>query len=379
MVGVASGKPMVSVVACEAHDPDAIRQSVLAALAPLGGIRRFVRPGMKVLLKPNLVSDADLERAVTTHPSVIRAVAELVQEAGGAVQIGDSPGGPARYNQRVWSRSGVAAVADQTGACLVPFDTPVWKCLNGSDYFIALAAMEADLVINLPKLKTHLFALYTGGVKNLCGVVPGTRKRDLHLRAPGIADFSRILVDLFDLIQPGLTILDGVMGLEGNGPGVGGIPRPYRCIAASADAVALDAVIAQALGYRTNEVLHLGQASARGLGVSDPHKVHVVGDRRALDFGRVDLPKTRWYFCMPSWVGTPLCRMVQVRPRVLASSCVGCGRCVEVCPSGAIEAGRPPFFDLAACIGCLCCAEICPQGAIEPQRNLLARLVGVGQ
>jgi len=368
---------VVSVVTCETYEPGAVRQAVTAVLAPLGGIGRFVRPGMQVLLKPNLLAAAGLERAITTHPAVVQAVAELVQGAGGTVLVGDSPGGSVKDLSLVWRRSGMADVTQRVGADLVPFDGVVWKRLNGNDYLIARPVLEADLVINLPKLKTHMLTLYTGAVKNLFGTIPGTRKREVHCRAPGVQDFSQALVDVLELVQPGLTLMDGVFGQEGNGPGMGGTPRQYGCLAASADPVALDAVIAGALGYRPGEVLHLAQADVRRLGVADLDAVRVAGEQQALDFGAVSLPKAHWYFRVPSWVGAPLRRAVRLRPRLVPSACVGCLACVEACPREAITPGQPPRFDLDRCIGCFCCAEVCPQGAITPHRNLIARLVGV--
>jgi len=369
--------PVVSVVRCETYDLGLVRQAVVAALAPLGGIGRFVRPGMRVLLKPNLLAAADAERAVTTHPAVVQAVVELVQEAGGTVLIGDSPGGRGGDGRRVWRPSGMVDVAERTGARLVPFDGVVWKRLNGADYFIARPALEADLVIDLPKLKTHLLTLYTGAVKNMFGAIPSTRKREVHCRAPGVRDFSQALVDVLALTRPGLTLIDGVLGQEGNGPGMGGTPRRYGCLAASADPVALDAVIARALGYGPGEVIHLAQAKERGLGVSDLAQVRVVGDRRALDFGPVALPHTHWYFRVPSWVSAPVHGALRLRPRLDAAACAGCSRCAEACPREAIAPGQPPHFDLDRCVGCFCCAEVCPEGAITPHRSLIARLIGV--
>jgi uncharacterized protein (DUF362 family)/NAD-dependent dihydropyrimidine dehydrogenase PreA subunit len=385
----APGKPVVSVATCDAYHLDVVRDAVKSALAPLGGMERFVRPGMKVLLKPNLLNGAGLDRATTTHPAVIRAVAEAVQEAGGTVWIGDSPGGPISGNPRVMRATGAFEVAVDVGARLTPFEQVVWKRLDGAakgrlaDYFIAAPLFEADLVIDLPKLKTHVLTLFTGAVKNLYGVIPGTRKRDPHFRAPGVVDFSPILVDVLELVRPGLTLLDGVVGLEGNGPGASGTPRRYGCLAASADPVALDAVLAQAIGYRTGEVLHLTLAAARGLGVADVKTVTVVGRRSALDFGRVELPRTHWYYRVPSWVSAPFHRFARVQPQLRSEMCIGCGRCMEVCPRDAITPGAPGGrsveIDMECCIRCLCCVEICPQGAIVPRRGLLARLVGLGR
>ncbi|MBN1584702.1 MAG: DUF362 domain-containing protein [Anaerolineae bacterium] len=374
-----SSSPTVSVVSCPDYDLDVVRQAVRAVLQPLGGIERFVKPRMRVLLKPNLLNDAPLERAVTTHPVLIQAVAELVQEAGGRVWIGDSPGGRIEDNAHVYCTSGAAEVAGQVEAELIFFDGVAWKTLSGADYYIARQVFEADLVIDLPKLKTHVLTLYTGAVKNLFGTIPGKRKRELHFRAPGATDFSKILVDVLELVRPGLTIMDGVFGLEGNGPGTGGIVHHYGSLAASADPVALDTVLTQAMGYRTGQVVHLTQAAARGLGVADRGAIDVAGDRAALDFGRLRLPRTRWYMDMPSWISAPLQQTIKLRPELDASLCIGCGRCVEVCPGEAITAGRPPVFDFDRCVGCLCCVEICPQAALGLHRSWLARVVGVGR
>jgi MinD superfamily P-loop ATPase len=112
--------------------------------------------------------------------------------------------------------------------------------------------------------------------------------------------------------------------------------------------------------------------------VSDPGSVEVVGPRRVLDFGPLDLPKGHWVFHAPAWATAPLRKLARVRPRLDPAACIGCGQCAEVCPRDVIAPGKPPTFDLDNCIGCLCCAEICPQGAIQPQRSLLARLIGIG-
>ncbi|MBU0494923.1 MAG: DUF362 domain-containing protein [Chloroflexi bacterium] len=366
---------IVSVQSCASYDPAAVRQAVMAALNPLGGMAQFVRPGMRVLLKPNLINDAPRDRAVTTHPAIVQAVAELVQEAGGVVRIGDSPAGSTEATPRVYQGTGMVEVAERTGAQLVPFEPITWQRLNGADYFIATPVLEADLIINLPKLKTHVFTLYTGAVKNLFGIISGTRKRDIHYRAVSLTKFSQALVDVLALTRPGLTIMDGVLGLEGNGPGTRGIPRPYECVAASADPVALDTVLSGAMGCAPGRVLHLQQAAARDLGTGDRDAIQVMGAASALDFGPVRLPGAHRLLGLSSKIGTPLRLTVRHQPRLDAAACIGCGRCSEACPAQVITPGRPAAFDLDRCIGCLCCIEVCPQGAIAPSYNLTGRLI----
>ncbi len=370
---------LVSVAECRTYDPEGVRYALERALAPLGGIGRFVRPGMRVLLKPNLVSSAPLEQAVTTHPALVRAVAEMVREAGGEVWIGDSPAGPAGREVRLWRRTGMADVAEATGARLVPFERPVWRGVDGRDYAIAAPVLEADLVLSLPKLKTHTLTLYTGAVKNLLGTVPGTRKREIHFRAPGLPEFSRALADVLALVRPRLTLLDGVWGQEGNGPGSGGTPRLYGCLVASEDPVAMDTVLAR-------DGMSPGGCVARG------------GGGRIGDWASVTRRGFRWWGCprsglrpcpiagahrwlrfsVPRWLAAPLRRVTRRRPQLKnPAACIGCGQCVEACPREAIVSGKPPRFDLERCIGCMCCAEICPQGILVPRWGPLARIFGV--
>ena len=369
---------VVSVVSCDSYDIDAVRAAVGAAMSPLGGIARYVRPGMKVLIKPNLLSASDLSKAITTHPAIVRAVVEMVQEAGAMALVGDSPGGSLENEPLVWRASGMLDVMEQTGARLVPFEGVEWKRVGGVDYYIARPVFEVDLIINLPKLKTHMFTLYTGAVKNLFGVIPGTRKRQVHYRAPTPQEFSVALVDVLELVNPGLNIMDGIWGQEGLGPGASGVPRKYGCVAASVDPVALDSVLVQSMGGGQRNVLHLREAATRGLGEDDPALVQLVGDQRALDFGSVDFPGPRWYVrIIPNWIGGPIGRATKLRPYLQPSACIACKSCEEVCPVQAINVDEYAVFDLEKCVGCLCCAEICPQGCIDAKPDIVARVISL--
>jgi uncharacterized protein (DUF362 family)/NAD-dependent dihydropyrimidine dehydrogenase PreA subunit len=315
---------------------------------------------------------------VNTHPALAQIVAELAQAAGGQAWIGDSPAGPLENGPKAWQSSGLTAVAQQTGAQLVPFDKSVWKRVGDQDWFIARPALDADLIINLPKLKTHVFMLYSGAVKNMFGVVPGERKRDVHYRAPALEKFSAALIDIFEMVKPGLTILDGILGIEGNGPGAAGTPHPYKCVAAAEDAMALDSVITHAMGYRSGEVLYLAEAARRNLGIANLEAIKIKDESHALEFGPLNLPTPKWYFGLPARFEGPMRQAARVRPRVTAAVCTGCGTCVNACPCKVITPGKPPQFNPDGCIGCLCCVEICPQGAIEVERNWLARMIGFG-
>jgi uncharacterized protein (DUF362 family)/NAD-dependent dihydropyrimidine dehydrogenase PreA subunit len=370
---------LVTVQACAEYQVDEVRNAIKACIKPLGGMTHFVKPGMKVLLKPNLLSANNPDQFVTTHPFVVQAVAELVREAGGIVWIGDSPNSSVKDNQMefLWQKTGMTESARATGAQLVPFKGVSWTRMHEYDYFIAKPIAEADLVINLPKLKTHTQTLYTGAVKNLFGTIPGARKSAAHIHAPGMKAFSQLLVDVLELVHPGLTILDGVTGLEGNGPGASGIPHSYHCIAASADPIALDTIMTHAMGYRKGEVLHLAIAGERNLGNNVVEQIKIEGDPSVLQFGRLQLPTPRWFFNIPSWLSAPVANQLKLQPRVNVDKCTGCGTCSKVCPANVITKGKPPMFRLADCIGCMCCGESCPEGAIVPKRNPIAKMVGM--
>ena len=275
-------------------------------------------------------------------------------------------------------KSGMLAAAEACGATLAPFESVVLKQNQGADYFIARPVLEADLLINLPKIKTHSQTLYTGAVKNLFGVIPGERKMEVHIRAPGMQDFSRELVNLLELVVPALTIQDGINGQEGNGPGAGGTPHAYGCLAASTDPVALDTIISQAMGFEPGGVLHLTLAGARHLGASNPDKIRVVARAGVLDFGTLTLPASHWYMRIPAWMSAPIRGAIKLQPVVNAATCSGCGECAKSCPGQAITVGKPSRFNLKKCVGCMCCAEVCHEGAITPHRGRMARLLGMG-
>ncbi len=367
----------VSIQTCKDYQLDNIRAALAACLAPLGGMQAFVKPGMKVLLKPNLLTAAEPGKAVTTHPVVIRAVAEAVRAEGGIVWVGDSPAAEINEGKSVWETEGLGESLSASGAKLIKFKGAYLRQIGGYDYYISRPVLDADLVINLPKMKTHTLTRYTGAVKNLLGVLPGGRKREIHVRAPGVTEFSRALVDILALVKPQLNIMDGILGMEGNGPGTSGTPHAYNLLAASADAVALDSVMAHAMGFHPGELIHLAQAEARGLGFHHPDHISILGNPSILRLGKLDLPKARWFLDMPSWFTDPLQDRIKLQPRIEPAKCTACGTCEDSCPADVITVKDIATFNLSICIGCMCCVEVCPHGALTPKPNLLARLVGV--
>jgi uncharacterized protein (DUF362 family)/NAD-dependent dihydropyrimidine dehydrogenase PreA subunit len=356
-----------------------VREAVRRAIDLVGGTAAFVRPGERVLVKPNLLSAKAPDRAITTHPEVVGAVAELVREAGGAPSVGDSPGGAVRGVERVWRNTGMLELSERTGVPLVSFEASGSSEVRGAHgtYVIARPALEADVVVNVAKMKTHVLTAYTGCVKNMFGVVPGFLKSRLHAAAPRPVPFARRVVDVFSLVTPRLSVLDAVVAMEGNGPS-GGRPRRVGAILAGGDAVAVDAVAAGMMGFREGGVPTLRIAAERGLGVASLRDVEVVGaDPSSFDLSGFSLPETRFMNHVPDFLVRALEPWIWVCPEMSKEwGCRGeaCGLCVRSCPVGAIamKDGRP-VVARKDCIECLCCHEVCPEQAVRVRFSWLAR------
>jgi uncharacterized protein (DUF362 family)/NAD-dependent dihydropyrimidine dehydrogenase PreA subunit len=369
----------VSISRCETYDPSEVSRALADALDRLGGISRFVKPGEKILLKPNLLSAKSPDRAITTHPSVLEALSIQVKQAGGEPSIGDSPGGAVRGIDRVWRNTGMAELSQRSGVPLVNFEASGSRQVQGKlrAYPIAEPVLAADGILNVPKMKTHVLTLYTGCIKNMFGVVPGFAKGRMHNLAPRPVPFSRHIVDIFSLVRPRLNVMDAVVAMEGNGPS-GGRPRQVGAIVCGSDAVAVDAVIQGMMGYARGRVPTTRIAEKEGLGTADPGRIDVVGeDPAGFDLDGFSLPGTTMLNFVPAPLVRALRPWVWILPEMSKDrGCRAekCGLCVRSCPAGAItmtESG--PVVDRRTCIECLCCHEVCPENAVEVRLSWLAR------
>ena len=233
----------VSLQALPDYDPARVQDALHLLLEPLGGISHFIKSGQKVLIKPNMLAGKHPQKAVTTHPEIVRQVILMAQCAGGIVSVGDSPG--LGKPESVARKCGILDVIEETGALFAPFDESVPITLRAGTFHhleVAREALEADVIINLPKLKTHQMMGFTGAVKNLFGLVVGMRKVRLHLQAgTDKAFFALMLLELAERFHPALSIMDAVIGMEGDGPG-NGDPVQLGALLASATPIALDTV-----------------------------------------------------------------------------------------------------------------------------------------
>jgi len=345
----------------------------------LGGISCFVKPGDRVLLKPNLLSAHPPERRITTDPEVVRAVARMVLEAGGSPFIGDSPG--LDPFSRVAAKTGMVEIAEQLGIDVVELTQPTSVSLPADAMFkkleIASQALKADVVINLPKLKTHSQMLLTLGVKNLFGTIVAQRKVEWHHMAGVDRDiFGSLHLDIYLAIKPALNILDGVWGMEGNGPS-NGRPRRLNLIAAALDAVALDVGICYLVGVPLRSLPLYRAARARGIGQTDVGQLTFKGESpQAFKIRNFQVPKLDSLGMLPETFDWFTKRFLVSKPIQQGDSCTGCGDCTQLCPEDAIQLeDRKIKFDYMRCIRCYCCQEICPENGIDFHKGLLVRLL----
>jgi len=374
-------KQRVSIQRCRDYDPARVLEAVSRAIEPLGGMERFVKPGERILLKPNLLSAKPVDAAATTHPAIVEALISLVSGAGAVPVVGDSPamGGAAK----VASRCGVMEVCTRTGTELVDLKTPTMVENKAGHTFkrleIAREALDADGIINLPKLKTHAQMVLTLGVKNLFGCVPGKLKPQWHLSAgTDTSQFASMILDLYEFLAPRLTIVDGIVGMDGNGP-ASGDPVDIGLVFAASDCIALDTVIADVVGARPSDLPILKAATARGMPGTDLSRIDLAGERisdvRPATFRFTPVVSLNFAASLPYFIDTRLRKALTSRPHVDTSECVLCSVCVRHCPASVMEQTTRIVIDYDKCIRCYCCQEVCPEGAISSRDGWLKMII----
>lgn len=364
----------VSFATCSSYADAAA--AVLKALEPIGGPARFFRPGQKVLIKPNLLTDAAPDQAITTHPEIARAVIRLARAAGAIPCLADSCASALKAPV-VWEKTGYRALCDQENVPLLNLEqsgSESFEC-GGVRFGVSKPVLEADLVVNLPKVKTHTLTILTAGVKNLYGTLPGFQKASLHKSFPKPDDMGRLLARLVEIVKPGLTLADGVVGMEGDGPS-GGTPIALGFVAASVDPVSLDAALCQVLGIPL-AVVPWFQYLPRERAES----ITLVGEPPAPGSIHIRLPGTWKTRLIPRSLIRLLAPLVWVRPAIDPARCIRCGRCAAACPAQALqfEKGAVPTLKGRLCFGCCCCHEVCPVQAIRMTESWLMRCMSRGR
>jgi uncharacterized protein (DUF362 family)/Pyruvate/2-oxoacid:ferredoxin oxidoreductase delta subunit len=369
----------VAIEKVESYGSEAVKAGLSSLLGHFGGIGTFVKPGERVLIKPNMLSAKPPEAAVTTHPAVLRAIIELVQSAGGVALVGDSPGfGTTRS---VAKRSGMLVVVEETGAELVEFSATRTVAASGQfkRFEVASAYLDADRVINLPKLKTHEMMTLTCGVKNLFGILVGAAKPAWHLQAGHDRElFARVLLAIYQIRPPDLTIVDAITAMEGDGPGSGD-PRHVGLLMAGVNPLAVDLVAAEIAGIPKQLLFVERQAEKLGLPGVNRSEIEIAG----IDMENLHIPPFRLPplsdvdFGLPRFIKNLFRNQLTTRPVQIPDKCVHCGVCVKGCPPGVIRIeGKKLVFDYERCIRCFCCRELCPEAALAVRKGILLKIFG---
>lgn len=373
---------LVSLARQKTYKLDEVKATIIKLLEPYGGLGKFVSSGDNVVLKPNLVMARPSSVPACTNPVVFKAVAELLLELGANVTAGDSPGmGSAR---KVAESAGILDVAAELGIELVEFTPQEVATPNGTFKKLVLAKelLEADVVINLPRLKTHGQMLLTAATKNMFGAVVGSRKFEWHYRAgKDYNAFARMIYEISDCIKADLHILDAVVAMDGMGP-TAGKPNATGFMAAGVDSIAIDATMMEILGRDPMDLYMIQEATKAG-DIAWQSK-EVIGENIA------DLKPEKW-----SWpksvdlgliAGTVLDRnptinkffrkFATVYPKASAKRCVKCNACVKICPAKAMTMGKNKVeIDYDKCIRCFCCHELCPHEAMDTKGGTLGRIL----
>ncbi len=376
----------VVLIKCESYEYDLVKESIERGLSLLGGISQFVKKGEKILLKPNILAGDAPEKCVTTNPAVFKAVAEIVIDAGVNLSYGDSPA--IGKTLKAAKKAGLSQVADELNIRLADFTTGIEvffdKGIQNKKFTIAKAVFDNDGIISLPKLKTHGLEKFTGAIKNQFGCVPGVLKGEFHLKLPDAVDFAKMLVDLNRFISPRLYIMDGIYGMEGNGPR-GGNPRRMNLLVFSSDPVALDAVVCWLIKLDPEYVPTTKYGMQAGMGTCLENEIDLLGDgigNFVLDDFKIDRKPLKSF--KPGFLYDFMNKRVVSKPYIDTDKCVRCGVCVSMCPADprAVffkneERSAIPVYNYDYCIKCFCCQEICPENAIKLKTPFLRKLTNL--
>lgn len=337
-----------------------------------------LKPGMTVVLKPNLVIRAKPEDAIGTHPAFTAAVGKCVKRAGAKVLIAESPGGP--YTPGLmkshFKACGYTEMAEENGFSLyTECKSREISLPEGSvcrQLSVAEPFLDAEYLIDLAKLKTHTMVGFSGAVKNMFGTVPGLQKPELHCRFPGKEEFSQMLVDLCAYLKPDLAFLDGIWAMEGDGP-TGGSRRELGAVVASENPFAADVCAAYLAGIAPDSILMLSYGHERGLGPISPEETELLGDDPEglcqPDFKQAKTSSTDFIDRLPGFLRPAAKKLATPYPRIDKKGCIGCGKCAESCPQHTISIeGGKARIDYKNCIHCFCCHEMCPRHVIGVRR-----------
>jgi uncharacterized protein (DUF362 family)/NAD-dependent dihydropyrimidine dehydrogenase PreA subunit len=366
----------VSIVRCP--DYSNTKKAIAEALELIEGLEDIIHPGDSVLLKPNILAATSPDNAVTTHPSVVTSMCEFVIQAGGKPVVGDGAGiSRPGATSKAFKVSGLEEAARKAGAKVVNFETAGFTLVDVPDplqfhkLYIANPVLEADVIISLPKLKTHELTYYTGAVKNFFGVLPLKCRKEAHLL--GKRDlFGEAVADAYSVVRPSFAVMDGVIGMEGNGPSHGK-PINSGVILASHNCVSLDIIAAEMIGFDPLKIPTTAGAMKKGFGNQCPVVVGTPLKEVKMKFK----PSSGGVTTVPPFFTRTLGKYYKIYPRINRKKCTHCGACYLNCSPQAVERLEDGSFKIneEKCILCYCCRELCSNDAVEIKKSILARLL----
>jgi len=374
----------VALVKTKTYDRNEIYNNIVKIFGYFGGAEKFFSRGEKVLLKPNLLFARRSGEHVTTHPEIVHAMCRILKDIGCKIVIGDSPGFSSAI--AVAKKCGIYDSVKNFGAGFVNFEKSAEIKISAENrifkkFEVAREIIQADKIVNLAKLKSHGQMLLTMSVKNTFGAVVGLLKPQWHFKAGVDADFfARMLLELNLAIAPTFSILDGVYGMEGNGPS-NGVPRKLNILAGGTNCIAIDTVASALLGV-SPEMYYTGRAALKmDLAGARLDEIEICGNKLE-DFNIANFKLPRKIENVQWPILDNFRRVIRKfslsEPFYIRDKCKFCGICFKVCPAGAINyvAGEKVEFDLKKCVRCFCCQELCPAGAIKIKESAFDKIRG---
>ncbi|MFX0047369.1 MAG: DUF362 domain-containing protein [Candidatus Hermodarchaeota archaeon] len=363
-----------------------VKEAVFRSLESINAQKLFYKEKMVVLLKPNILMGKPAERAVNTHPEVVRAVIQWVKQFNPSkIYVSDSAGGQKPgITETAMKESGIQNICEQEGVICVPFEKTereiyeVEDALELKEITSSRLIKEADLIINIPKIKTHWQCTLTCCIKNMFGTVLLANKAKTHAQTTTLNRFCSALVDIYSISKPQLTVIDGYYCQEGKGPSSGDVVK-LDIILAGYDGVALDSVVCKIIGFEPSEILYLEKAEKKKLGTTDLDNIEILGETIESVYRKFKRPKLRPISMpLPKWVADYIGKTIfRAKVKFNREKCKLCSTCWTNCPVNAItppnelKKGNVPKWDRKKCITCFCCVELCPHEAVKFKINYI--------
>ena len=368
---------------------DDVKKAVFEALELINAKKLFEKPNLKVMLKPNLLIAKEPERAATTHPEVLRAVIQWIKQFNPEkILVAESSGTFKRgATEKAYKVSGIRAVCEEEGVEWTSFAKTKRKKYEVEnplvlDHIVASELLEEyDLIVNLPKIKTHGQCLLTCAIKNMFGTLILGNKAKMHARFTDKEQFNAALADIYSVSSPQLTIVDGYLCQEGKGPSAGDVVK-MDLILAGYDPVAIDTTVCKIVDFDSKDVYHIGKLSKKGFGSAECEILGESVDQVKRKFEKPGTTVTGLSVALPRFIADYAAKTIfRSRIKFDASKCRLCGTCWENCPVDAIsppkelKKANTPTWDNDACITCYCCAELCPYEAVDFKINIVKNVL----